>query len=130
MMISIDTKASPWSDSPDPHFAPAKILYHQPVLSIIVILYFVSMIGIALAELWLPVNAEFWFRKATQLSEGKDEEAALLFQKVRVKREYDPLIGDHPITVEFTQFGRAVHAKGELLYLHSKIITWITLIKY
>ncbi|GFN79266.1 SET and MYND domain-containing protein 5 [Plakobranchus ocellatus] len=70
--------------------------------------------GKALVELWLPVLAEFWLRKATQLSGGKDEEAAMLFQKVRVKRLYDPLTEDQPVHVEFTQFGRAVIAKDDI----------------
>ena len=74
---------------------------------------YLSTTGKALAELWMPVLAEFWLRKATQLSDGKDEEAQILFQEVRCKREYDPLINDHPIEVKFTQFGRAVYAKGE-----------------
>ena len=64
-------------------------------------------------ELWLPVLAEFWFRKATQLSGEKDEEAAQLFQKVRVKRLYDPLTEDQPVFVEFTEYGRAVFAQRE-----------------
>ncbi|RUS72183.1 hypothetical protein EGW08_020059 [Elysia chlorotica] len=70
--------------------------------------------GKALVELWLPVLAEFWFRKATQLSGGKDKEAAQLFQKVRVKRLYDPLTEDQPVYVEFTEFGRAVFAKRDI----------------
>ncbi|XP_059162060.1 uncharacterized protein LOC131945091 isoform X2 [Physella acuta] len=70
--------------------------------------------GKALMELWLPVLAEFWFRKATQLTGGKDEEAAILFQKVRVKRLYDPLTEDQPVRVDFTQFGRAVFAKRDI----------------
>lgn len=45
---------------------------------------------------------------------GKDEEAGVLFQKVRVKRLYDPMTEDQPVKVEFTQFGRAVYAKGEI----------------
>ncbi|CAL1544865.1 unnamed protein product [Lymnaea stagnalis] len=70
--------------------------------------------GKALMELWLPVLAEFWLRKATQLTGGKDEEAAILFQKVRVKRLYDPLTEDQPIKIDFTQFGRAVFAKKDI----------------
>ncbi|GFS16315.1 SET and MYND domain-containing protein 5 [Elysia marginata] len=70
--------------------------------------------GKALMELWLPVLAEFWLRKATQLSGGKDEEAAHLFQKVRVKRLYDPLTEDQPVVVEFTEFGRAVFAERDI----------------
>ena len=42
----------------------------------------------------------------------KDEEAKLLFQKVRVRREYEPLCEEYPIYVQFTQFGRSVHAKS------------------
>lgn len=67
-------------------------------------------------ELWLPVLAEFWFRKATQLSGGKDEEAAFLFQKVRVRRLYDPLTQDQPVMVDFTKFGRAIFAKGVVFF--------------
>ncbi|BFZ13306.1 hypothetical protein BsWGS_16347 [Bradybaena similaris] len=70
--------------------------------------------GKALMELWLPVLAEFWFRKATQLSGGKDEEAAFLFQKVRVRRLYDPLTQDQPVMVDFTKFGRAIFAKEHI----------------
>ncbi|CAG5133628.1 unnamed protein product, partial [Candidula unifasciata] len=72
--------------------------------------------GKALMELWLPVLAEFWLRKATQLSGGKDEEAAFLFQKVRVRRLYDPLTQDQPVKVDFTKFGRAIFAKGNLFF--------------
>ncbi|XP_012944230.1 uncharacterized protein LOC101858898 [Aplysia californica] len=70
--------------------------------------------GKAFVELWLPVLAEFWLRKATQLSGGKDEEAAMLFQKVRVRRLYEPLTEDQPVQVDFTQFGRAVFAKEDI----------------
>ena len=72
-------------------------------------------------ELWLPVLAEFWLRKATQLSAGKDEEAAQLFQRVRVKRLYDPLTEDQPVSVEFTDFGRAVFAKRKYIALWNSI---------
>jgi hypothetical protein len=44
-----------------------------------------------LLEFKLPVMAEFWLRKACQLANSKDEEAAILFQKVRVQRLYGPL---------------------------------------
>ncbi|KAK0049758.1 hypothetical protein Bpfe_020779 [Biomphalaria pfeifferi] len=70
--------------------------------------------GKALLELWLPVLAEFWLRKATTLSGGKDEEAAFMFQKVRVRRLYEPLTEDQPIKVDFTKFGRAVFAKCDI----------------
>ncbi|KAK7114860.1 uncharacterized protein [Littorina saxatilis] len=73
-----------------------------------------NMGGKILISLWLPVTAEFWLRRATMTSGKKDQEAAILFQKVRVKRLYGPLTEDFPVTVDFTQYGRAVVAKHDV----------------
>ncbi|KAL5022558.1 hypothetical protein ScPMuIL_001713 [Solemya velum] len=70
--------------------------------------------GIILKDLDLPVTAEFWFRKATEMTSGKDEEAATLFQSVRVKRLYDPLTVHFPVSVHFAEYGRALIAKENL----------------
>ena len=75
---------------------------------------FQSFLGQILFHLWLPVTAEFWLRKATQLSGKKDTEAAILFQKIRVRRLYGPLTADFPVTVDFTQYGRAVVATEDI----------------
>lgn len=78
--------------------------------------YFISLssLGIILKDLDLPVSAEFWFRKATQMTSQKDEEAARLFQSVRVARLYDPLTIYFPVSVNFAQFGRSIIAKENL----------------
>lgn len=73
-----------------------------------------NMGGKILMQLWLPVTAEFWLRKATVTSGRRDEEAGILFQKVRVKRLYGPLTEDFPVAVDFTQYGRAVVAKEDV----------------
>ena len=70
--------------------------------------------GKILVSLWLPVNAEFWLRKATVTSGKKDMEAAVLFQKVRVKRLYGPMTEAFPVAVDFTQYGRAVLATEDI----------------
>ncbi|KAK3603897.1 hypothetical protein CHS0354_042907 [Potamilus streckersoni] len=70
--------------------------------------------GILLHQLGLPVLAEFWYRKATSLSQMKDVEAAMLFQKVRVERIYGPLTIGYPIRVDFTKHGRSVFATTNL----------------
>lgn len=77
-----------------------------------------KMGGIILSKLNLPVMAEFWLRKATAMVPEKDKssdlEAATLFQKVRVKRIYGPLAMNFPVSVEFTEYGRAVVATKTL----------------
>ncbi|XP_041376113.1 SET and MYND domain-containing protein 5-like [Gigantopelta aegis] len=65
-------------------------------------------------KLNLPVMAEFWFRKATKLSEPGDDEAAFAFQRIRVHRLYDPLTADFPVEVDFRQFGRAIFATEDI----------------
>ncbi|KAK3086638.1 hypothetical protein FSP39_021265 [Pinctada imbricata] len=70
--------------------------------------------GKILWQLELLVVAEFWFRKATQLSQGKDQEAKVLFQKARVTRLYGPLTLDFPVKVDFTEYGRAIFAKENI----------------
>lgn len=62
----------------------------------------------------LPVSAEFWFRKATKASDNKDEESAILFQKVRTSRLYGPMTLDFPVKVDFSQFGRSVIATEDI----------------
>lgn len=64
--------------------------------------------------MWLPVTAEFWLRKATLMSGGNSQEVGMLFQKVRVKRLYDPLTESFPVAVDFTQYGRAVVATEDV----------------
>ncbi|KAL3860602.1 hypothetical protein ACJMK2_010701 [Sinanodonta woodiana] len=66
--------------------------------------------GILLHQLGLPVHAEFWYRKATTLSQMKDIEAAMMFQKVRAERIYGPLTINYPIKVNFTKYGRSIFA--------------------
>lgn len=78
-------------------------------------------------EFKLPVMAEFWLRKAYQLANSKDEEAAILFQKVRVQRLYGPLTKDMPITVDFTMNGRSIFAikdikKGDKVFSDGPIV--------
>lgn len=80
-----------------------------------------------MAQIELPVSAEFWFRKSSKLSQMKDEEAMFWFQKVRVRRLYDPLTVDFGIHVDFTEYGRAVFAKesakaGDVLFSDSPIV--------
>ena len=70
--------------------------------------------GKILVSLWLPVTAELWLRKATVTSGKKDVEAAVLFQKVRVRRLYGPLTEDFPVAVDFTKYGRAVVATEDV----------------
>lgn len=73
------------------------------------------------------MTAEFWLRKATLVSGKQDKEANILFQKVRVKRLFDPLTKDFPIAVDFLQYGRALIAKrdikaGEVLFYSEAFI--------
>lgn len=70
--------------------------------------------GSILSELDLPVTAESWLRRATQLSQRKDVEAATLFQKIRVHRLYDPLTKGTKVRIDFTEYGRAVVAKEDV----------------
>lgn len=62
--------------------------------------------------------AEFWYRKATAMipepERNTDLDSPMQFQKIRVKRIYGPLTIDFPITVDFTEFGRAVFATDNL----------------
>ncbi|KAK6178480.1 hypothetical protein SNE40_013266 [Patella caerulea] len=83
--------------------------------------------GTILRTIDLPISAEFWFRKATKLSPPNDEEAATLFQQVRVERLYGPLTSDFPVKVEFRQFGRGLYAKedikeGDLAFVDSPVV--------
>ena len=68
-----------------------------------------TLVGKILTSLDLPVHAEYWLRQACRLDKDS-EEAPLLFQNVRVKRLYGPLTDGSKVEVNFTQFGRAVHA--------------------
>ncbi|KAL4234655.1 hypothetical protein ACF0H5_006296 [Mactra antiquata] len=74
--------------------------------------------GKLLKKFELPVMAEFWYRKATQMipesEKNTDLESAIEFQKIRVKRIYGPLTMDFPVTVNFTDYGRAVFATDNL----------------
>lgn len=70
--------------------------------------------GSILSDLDLPVTSETWLRRATQLSQRKDIEAATLFQKVRVHRLYDPMTKGTKVRIDFTEYGRAVVAKEDV----------------
>lgn len=83
--------------------------------------------GKILMKFELLVLAEFWFRKATQATSGKDNETKVLFQKCRVKRLYGPLTSDFPIRVDFTEYGRAIYATedipaGEIVFSDAPIV--------
>ena len=78
------------------------------------LLFFLSFLGSILSDLELPVTAEIWLRRATQLSQRKDLEAATLFQKIRVHRLYDPLTKGSKVRIDFTEYGRAVIAKEDV----------------
>ncbi|KAL3856108.1 hypothetical protein ACJMK2_015302 [Sinanodonta woodiana] len=87
--------------------------------------------GKILAELGIPVTAEHWFRHAIKRNR-KDDESQMLFQNVRVKRLYDPLIGGAPVQVQFTQLGRTLIAKeerkpGQILFQDSPVVLSQTL---
>ncbi|XP_041374696.1 potential protein lysine methyltransferase SET5-like [Gigantopelta aegis] len=71
--------------------------------------------GRLLSELGLPVMAESWFRRATEMSSPVDTEAAILFQNVRVSRIYGPLTLATPVEVRFTQYGRAVFCQQPMI---------------
>ena len=84
------------------------------MLQLYLILIIVLQIqGKILSRLDLPVTAELWLRKATSL-DGKGEEAATLFQKVRIKRLYESLSASYPVKIEFTKHGRAVVATKDV----------------
>ncbi|XP_041374011.1 uncharacterized protein LOC121387067 [Gigantopelta aegis] len=88
--------------------------------------------GQILSDLGIPVAAESWFRKATELSDSSDTEAAMLFQKVRVGRLYGPLTSDSPVEVTFTKYGRAVCCKsaisaGQIIFTDKPLILAQTL---
>ncbi|KAK3579490.1 hypothetical protein CHS0354_028308 [Potamilus streckersoni] len=68
--------------------------------------------GKILAELGIPITAENWLRQAIKRN-TEDDESMLLFQNVRVKRLYDPLICGAPVQVQFTKLGRSLIAKEE-----------------
>ncbi|XP_029634436.1 uncharacterized protein LOC115209940 isoform X2 [Octopus sinensis] len=70
--------------------------------------------GKILFDLDLHVTAEIWLRRATQMSQRKDLEAATLFQKIRVHRLYQPLVKDSKVKVDFTLYGRAVVAREDV----------------
>lgn len=75
----------------------------------------------------LPIAAEFWLRKAYTLSGKKDEEAAVIFQKVRTSRIYSPLTVDFPVIVDFSGYGRGIYAKrdiqeGEIIFEDSPAV--------
>ncbi|ESO95080.1 hypothetical protein LOTGIDRAFT_232186 [Lottia gigantea] len=83
--------------------------------------------GKVLMSLELPISAEFWFRRATKLSKEGDDEAAMLFQQVRVDRLYRPLTAGYPVKVEFKQFGRGVYAtedikEGDIAFVDSPVV--------
>ena len=75
----------------------------------------------------LLVVAEFWLRKATQMSQGKDDEPKILFQRARVARLYGPLTDGFPVKVDFTEYGRAIYATeditaGDLVFCDTPIV--------
>ncbi|XP_046576377.1 uncharacterized protein LOC124284339 [Haliotis rubra] len=71
--------------------------------------------GKILAGLELPLMAETWLRRSTQLNKDKDnKEAAILFQTIRVARLYGPLAAKTNADVIFNQYGRAVKAKKDM----------------
>ncbi|XP_013406112.1 potential protein lysine methyltransferase SET5-like [Lingula anatina] len=76
----------------------------------------------------MPVLAETWLRKATQVSDGQHSEAALLFQQIRTKRLYEPLTTGLPIEVKFEEYGRGIFAKedfsgGQMVWREVPIIS-------
>lgn len=78
-------------------------------------------------EFKLPVLAEFWLRKASMLANTKDEEAGILFQKIRAHRLFDPITKDMPVTVDFSMYGRAIFAikdikAGERIFADAPIV--------
>ncbi|XP_021368913.1 uncharacterized protein LOC110460368 [Mizuhopecten yessoensis] len=70
--------------------------------------------GKVLGQIGYPIAAEFWLRKAYTLSEKKDQEAAIIFQKVRTSRIYSPMTTDFPVTVDFSGYGRGIYAKRDI----------------
>lgn len=62
----------------------------------------------------LPVSAELWLKNATKFGGKRAEEAAMLFQDVRVKRLYDPLTSGTKVSIKFTEFGRTMHATEDV----------------
>lgn len=80
-----------------------------------------KMGGSVLDKLGLPVVAEAWLRNATKLADKGDNSSAILFQRIRAKRLYEPLTHDMPVEVTFTNQGRAVRTtraikKGEVIF--------------
>ena len=62
----------------------------------------------------LPVLAEFWLRKATQISQNQDLESAIAFQQIRVSRLYDPLCIGFPVKVAYSQYGKCIIATEDI----------------
>ncbi|KAK7113479.1 hypothetical protein V1264_012758 [Littorina saxatilis] len=86
-----------------------------------------KMGGSILDKLGLPVTAESWLRNASRLAGPQDTSAAILFQKVRAKRLYQPLTQGMPVEVTFTSQGRAVCTtkpvkKGEVIFADKSIL--------
>ena len=49
------------------------------------------------------VTAELWARNATKFTNNEDDEAMILFQQIRVQRNYSVLAERFPIEVGFTK---------------------------
>ncbi|XP_060069870.1 uncharacterized protein LOC132549911 [Ylistrum balloti] len=62
----------------------------------------------------VPVSTELWLKNATKFGGKRAEEAAMLFQDVRVQRLYDPLSSGTKVNIRFTKFGRTMHATDEV----------------
>lgn len=73
-----------------------------------------KMGGMILQKMDLPVLAEFWLRKATQISKNEDLESAVAFQQIRVRRLYEPLCTGFPVKVVFSQYGKCIIATDDI----------------
>ncbi|XP_069107913.1 uncharacterized protein [Argopecten irradians] len=62
----------------------------------------------------VPVSTELWLKNATKFGGKRAEEAAMLFQDVRVQRLYDPLSSGTNVNIRFTEFGRTMHTTTEV----------------
>lgn len=71
-------------------------------------------LGMILQKMDLPVLAEFWLRKATQISKNEDLESAVAFQQIRVRRLYEPLCTGFPVKVVFSQYGKCIIATDDI----------------
>ena len=49
------------------------------------------------------MTAELWARNATKFTNNEDDEAMILFQQIRVQRNYSVLAERFPIEVGFTK---------------------------